>query len=157
MKHEKEPLYRRVNTKALRCTRNRGGDFRHARNTKRLATSDDKRGRMQGRSDRGLDYTPLFRFLLSRIGTRWDEVHAEAIARLDREAPIYWLVARREEDKQARVRVGESTYFSGLFVDADGLLQRVDEALSVSSLSPSCACCTHTFNGIPFARKFEAP
>ena len=122
MKHEKEPLYRRVNTKALRCTHKRGGDFRHARNTKRVTTNDEKRGRMQGRSDRGLDYTPLFRFLLSRIGTRWDEVHAEAVARLDREEPIFWLVARREEDKQARVRVGESTYFSGLFVDADGLL-----------------------------------
>ncbi len=157
MKHEKEPLYRRVNTKALRCTHNRGGDFRHDRNTKRTTTSDDvKHGRMQGRSDRGLDYTPLFRFLLSKVGMRWDEVHAEAIARLDREAPIYWLVAHREEDKQAHVRVGESTYFSGLFVDADGLLQRVDEALSARSLSPSCDCCTHTFNGVPFVRKFEA-
>lgn len=156
MKHEKAPLYRRVNTKALRCTHKHGGDFRNERNTKRLSGDDAKRGRMQGRSDRGLDYTPLFRFLLSRVGTRWDEVHAEAVARLDREAPIDWLVARREEDKQARVRVGESTYFSGLFVDDNGLLQRVDEALSVESLSPSCACCTHTFDGVPFVRKFEA-
>jgi hypothetical protein len=155
MKHEKEPLYRRVNTRALRCTHNRGGDFRHARNTKRAAANDATRGRMQGRSDRGLDYTPLFRFLLSRVGTSWDAVHREALARLDHEDPIYWLVARREEDKQAHVRVGESTYFSGLFVDADGILQRVDEALRIESLVPSCACCTHTFNGVPFVQRYR--
>lgn len=155
MKHHKEPLYRRVNTKALRCKHNCGGDFRHERNSKREKASDATRGRMQGRSDRGLDYTPLFRFLLSRIGSRWDDVHAEAIARLDREAPIYWIVARREEDKSSIVRVGESTYFSGLFIDEQGLLQRVDETLRIESLVPSCACCTHTWNGVPFVRPFE--
>lgn len=39
---------------------------------------------MHGKVKRGLDYTPLFRFLLAKVGMPWNEIHPEAIARLDR-------------------------------------------------------------------------
>jgi hypothetical protein len=105
---------------------------------------------MHGKSRRGLDYTPLFRFLLSRVGSEWSSVHREAIARLDRPDPIFWLVARHEHERREMVRVGESTYYSGLYVDEGGILQLVDPDLRARDLAPYCTCCTHTLNGVRF-------
>ncbi len=104
---------------------------------------------------RGLDYTPLFKFLMSKIGCPWSEVHSEAIARLDKEEPIYWLVSQSKEDAPAVVRTGESSYFSGLYIDDNGLLKIVDPKISEKSLEPNCACCTHTFNGLLYEKKYE--
>jgi len=151
---QKRPLYRKVNTKARGVNHHVGGDFRHERNSKRFDRSDATRGPMHGRDDRGLDYTPLFRFLLASVGNNWDEIFQEAVARLDKADPIYWLVARRDEEQQEIVRIGESSYYSGLFVDESGRLQLVNPRVTVEQLRPSCACCTHTFNGIRFTRKF---
>jgi len=109
---------------------------------------------MHGKQLRGLDYTPLFRFLLSKIGADWSSVYSEAVSRLDKPDPIFWLVAKSAYDRQKCVRVGESTYFSGLYVDERGLLQAVDPNLSVVDLYPLCGCCTHTFNGKPFTNRF---
>jgi hypothetical protein len=148
------PLYRKVNTKARGVRHRVGGDFRHQRNTKAFEESDVSRAPMRGRDDRGLDYTPLFKFLLSKVGTRWDDVYSEAIARLDRAEPVFWLVALAESDRRPFVCVGESTYYSGLFVDDDGSLQVVDPSRTVETMTPSCGCCTHTFNGVPFTRTF---
>lgn len=147
-----QPLYRKVNTRARGSHHNVGGDFRHVRNTKAFARSDAKRGPMRGRNDRGLDYTPLFRFLLSSVGKVWNDVYAEAVARLDRPDPIFWMVAATEADKQAVVRIGESTYYSGLFVDDQNTLRVVDPKATVETMEPSCRCCTHTFNGVPYIR-----
>lgn len=77
------------------------------------------------------------------------------MARLDRPDPVFWLVARSEAEKRPFVVVGESTYWSGLFIDEDNRLARVDPELRVEHLEPSCACCTHTFNGAPFVRSFR--
>ncbi|WP_421590067.1 hypothetical protein [Shinella sp. M27] len=112
---------------------------------------------MGGRQRHGLDYTPLFKFLLSRVGDDWDAMHAEAIARLDGAEPIFWMVARSEAERKPFVGMGESAYYSGLFVDEANRLQRVDPHLSVVQMEPSCACCTHTFNGVPFTRKYRPP
>jgi hypothetical protein len=104
---------------------------------------------------RGLDYTPLFRFLLSRVGDDWDDVYRAALSRLDREEPIFWLVARSVPDRMPQVRIGESSYYSGLYVDENNRLAVVDPLLRVENMEPSCACCTHTFNGMTFTRKYE--
>lgn len=154
----KEPLYRPANTTARGAGRRSGGDYRHQRHTKREVGSDVKTGPMRPLRERqpDRDYTPLFRFLLSKVGEPWDEVHGEAIARLDREEPIFWLVARQESERMAVVRVGESTYFSGLFVDEAGRLQVVDPTQNVATLVPSCGCCTHTLNGVPFVQRWSA-
>ncbi|MCA9720231.1 MAG: hypothetical protein H6713_39285 [Myxococcales bacterium] len=154
MRREPQPLYRKVNTRARGVHHRSGGDYKHARNTARERRSDATRGSMHGRERRGLDYTPLFRFLLKKVGEDWDAVYSEAVARLDRPEPIFWLVALREDDRAPYVRVGESSYYSGLYVDADNRLRRVDPTLGPGSLTPSCACCTHTFNGVPFTRRY---
>lgn len=146
------PLYRKVNTTAHGVHHRHGGDFSDVRHTKTQKNFDGSRQSMHGKQLRGLDYTPLFRFLLSKVGAEWDAVFSEAVSRLDRAEPIFWLVARSELEREAYVRVGESTYFSGLYVDEDGLLQKVNSDLSAAELVPSCRCCTHTFNGIPFTR-----
>jgi len=52
------------------------------------------------------------------------------------------------------MRVGESSYCSGLRIDAEGRLALVDPALRNEDLQPSCRCCTHSFNGNPFVNKF---
>ena len=135
---EKSPLYRKVNTRARGVHHVHGGDYRHTRHTKR----EDTAGGMHGRGRRGLDYTPLFRFLLSKVGADWTEVYREATARLDRPDPVFWLVALDERDRHPFVCVGESSYFSGLYVDNDARLQRVDPSLRPERITPSCRCCT---------------
>ena len=104
---------------------------------------------------RGLDYTPLFRFLLSKVGEPWDTVHSEAVSRLDKQEPMFWLVSLNKEDAEDIVRIGESSYFSGLYVDESGILQLVDPGIGPDDLEPMCACCTHTLNGVPFTKKHE--
>src|SRR5688572_22460461 len=100
---------------------------------------------MHAGSRRGLDYTPLFRFLLSRVGHDWDAVHSEAVSRLDRPEPIFWLVARSEAEKKPFVRCGDHAYYSGLYVDENARLAVVDPTLTVEQMVPTCSCCTHTF------------
>ena len=146
MNRDKKPLYRKVNTKARGVRHDFGGDFKHLRRKKR-DTIEQARGSMHGKRERGLDYTPLFRFLLSKVGSKWDDVFSEARSRLDKTDPIYWLVALNPEDKEDYVRTGESTYFSGMYVDQEGILQLSNPELKAKDLIPFCDCCTHTFNG----------
>jgi hypothetical protein len=148
-KGEKKPLYRKVNTRAHNVRHRVGGDYRDQRN------DEDARSPMTRGVRRGLDYTPLFRFLLSRVGSDWDEVHGEAVSRLDATEPIFWLVALRKEDGKDVVRVGESSYFSGLYVDEENRLRVVAPEIGPESLDPSCPCCTHTLNGVPFVRPYR--
>ena len=153
---EREPLYRKVNTRT-RGVVHGGGEYRWARHSKassQAAENGSMRGSMHANRRNGLDYTPLFRFLLSRVGRDWDKAYKEAAARLDRTEPIFWLVARNEDEKEPSVRVDESSYFSGLFIDADNKLALVNPQLKNEDLIPACACCTHTFNGVRFVRKF---
>ncbi len=145
----KEPLYRKVNTKARGVHHNKGSDFKYVRN-KKQETLEQVKGTMFGKKERGLDYTPLFRFLLSKVGRNWDEVFSEAKSRLDKTDPIFWIVALQESDKKEYVGVGESSYFSGMYIDEDNLLQLVNPDLKAADLKPFCSCCTHTLNGKVF-------
>lgn len=149
MDREKPKLYRKVNTKAKGVHHLFGGDFKDTRNSKAESLQQVK-GTMFGTKQRGLDYTPLFKFLISKVGSKWDEVFSEAKSRLDREEPIFWIVASQEDEKKGYVRIVESTYFSGLFVDDNGILQLVNPNLKAVDMIPSCNCCTHTFNGKVF-------
>lgn len=153
---QKKPLFRKVNTTARGVHHRFGGDFREERSSKSSLKAEATHLGMHGKTRRGLDYTPLFRFLLSKVGANWNEVHAEAVSRLDRPDPIFWLVALRPEDEQEYVRTGEATYFSGLRVDEHGKLQVVNPSLGPTSLAPQCKCCTHTFNGVRFTQAFNA-
>jgi hypothetical protein len=153
----KKPLYRKENTLARGHHHFTGGDFRHERNTKDFLNLEANRSSMNGKKNRGLDYTPLFKFLISKIGKEWSQIYSEAVSRLDRKEPIFWLVALQEHERQDFVRGGDSSYYSGLFVDEHGLLQIVNPEISAKTLSPFCRCCTHTFNGVVFSKKYEPP
>lgn len=109
---------------------------------------------MHGKKRRGLDYTPLFMFLLSRIGKDWAKTYSEAVARLDRPDPIFWMVASSELDRKSVARIGENTYNSGLYVDENGRLAAVDPSITEHDVNPTCECCTHTFNGKRFTRPY---
>lgn len=153
---DKKPLYRKVNTTAHNVWRNNaGGHYRHERNTKAEIKSEALRGKMHGTKLHGYDYTPLFRFLLSRVGGSWDEIYSEAVSRLDRPEPIFWMVAIHEDDRKDIVRLGESSYFNGLYVDEQKRLNIVNPDLKGEEMTPSCQCCTHTFNGFVFGLRDE--
>jgi hypothetical protein len=142
----KKLLYRKVNTKAKGVRHDFGGDFKYVRNAKN-ETREQVKGSMHGEKQRGLDYTPLFKFLLAKVGANWDDVYSEAISRLDKPEPIFWVVATDEDKKEDYVRVGDSSYFSGMYIDEEGILQLTNPTLKPSDLTPSCTCCTHTLNG----------
>ena len=147
MNREKEPLYRKENKNVINCQSNRGGEFRHSRNTKKMKNFEGDKMSMKNKKQRGLDYTPLFKFLLSKVGKDWDEVYKEAVNRLDKQEPIFWMVALHEHEKSEQIITGESTYWSGLYVDENKILQKVNPNLSINDIYPGCNCCTHTFNG----------
>ena len=154
---QKEFLFRKVNTTAHGVRHRFGGEFSNERNSASNRKPDGGRLSMHSNVRRGLDYTPLFKFLLSKVGSNWNEVHAEAVSRLDRPDPIFWLVALHHADEQDVVRIGEASYFSGMRVDENGYLRCVDAALGPESLAPKCKCCTHTFNGVRFTQAYVAP
>ena len=146
MNREKKPLYRKVNTRARGVRHNFGGDFKYSRNTKGDSPEQVK-GSMHGKQERGLDYTPLFKFLLSKVGQDWNEIFSEAKSRLNKTEPIYWLVAMDQDERKEYVRIGESTYFSGMFVDEHRKLRLVNPELKAKEMVPFCDCCNHTLNG----------
>jgi hypothetical protein len=146
----KEPLYRKVNTRARGVHHKFGGDFRNERRSKKINPGGMKKG-----IKRGLDYTPLFRFLLSKVGQEWNPVHSEAVSRLDSEKHIYWMVSKSKAGGKDYVMVGESSYYSGLYVDDDGILRKVAPEIGPETLEPRCNCCTHTFNGKKFTKKYK--
>lgn len=154
MRSEKPPLYRKENTTAHMSRHNDGKSYGNERNTRKSKDDKSARQSMHGKQKRGLDYTPLFKFLLSKVGKNWDSVYSEAVSRLDKPDPIFWLVALHEHEKKSCVLLGESSYYSGLFIDEQGCLQIVDPEIGPSSFSPSCRCCTHTFNGLPFTKPY---
>lgn len=150
MNKMKEPLFRKVNTRARNVHHDFGGDYRHDRNTKaeqNQIDTENTRSTMHGSKKRGLDYTPLYRFLLSKVGQDWDKVHSEAVLRLDKPDAIYHLVARNESEQEDYVRCGENSHYSGLYIDADNKLQKVNPNLGPQDIIVCCKCCTHTFNG----------
>nr|BFD44148.1 hypothetical protein FFPRI1PSEUD_56470 [Pseudomonas sp. FFPRI_1] len=148
----KQPLFRKVNTRTRGVWHKLHPPYARQRHSKSLAASEHLRASMHSGKHLGLDYTPLFRFLLSRVGQPWDAVFSEAKSRLDREDPIFWLVALHEHQQKDYVRIGGYSFFSGLYVDAQGRLQKVDPDLHAATMSPDCRCCTHTLNGIPFGQ-----
>ena len=149
MNRRKENLYRKVNTRALRVYHHLGSDAKYDRNTKKGVSKSMKSG-----IHRGLDYTPLFKFLLSRIGRPWKETYSESIFRLDKKEPIFYMVDIQNNSKDDYFN-WENSKFSILIVDKDGLLQKKNPLLKNEDFSPSCNCCTYTFNGVILQNKLK--
>lgn len=154
MQRDKKPLYRSVNTRTHGVRHGAGGKSKWERNTKAAGKNRATKGSMHSGQRHGFDYTPLFKFLLSRVGRDWDEVHSEAVARLDREEPIFWMVAENLSEANPTFRAGESSHFSGLYVDETNTLALVAPEVTPDTMQPTCACCTHTLNGIRLTTPF---
>jgi hypothetical protein len=144
-----KPLYRKVNTKTHGVHHLKGWDASRDRNTKSgMQRSLKKNVR------RGLDYTPLYMFLLSKVGRPWSEVHSEALSRLPKGDDILNNIFNRPEPYRI-LGTGESAYFSGMFIDDDGILRKVMPEIQNEDILPLCNCCTHTLNGEVLVRKFD--
>lgn len=140
-----KPLYRKFNKRAAGFHHNTPpGRFGDERNTKVIKNSEVLFMSI-GHTREGYDYTPLFRFLLSRVGHNWDEVFSEAIERLDKPEPIFRMVDLHYKNGDAGiVRLGENSYYSKLTV-INGILVYTDE--HAGPPVPACTCCSYSFNG----------
>lgn len=154
MMGQKKPLFRSVNTRTHGVRHGSGAKAKWERHTKAASTNVAAYGSMHSGQRHGYDYTPLFKFLLSRAGKNWDDVYSEAISRLDQEEPIWWMVAPDLSEGQAVFRSGESSYFSGLYIDDDNALALVNPDVTAENMTPFCACCTHTLNGVRLTTPF---
>lgn len=141
----REPLYRKVNSKARNC-HHYSPESRWDRHTKNGISRS-----MHSNKRNGLDYTPLFRFLLSKVGKSWDDIYSEAKSRLHDSEPIFWMVGN--DTSSDTFRGGKNSIYSRLIV-IDGILQIKNKDISNEDFTPSCPCCTHTFNGKPLIRKY---
>lgn len=160
MNKEKKKLYRRDNKKALRYRGgDKGGDFCYSRNTKKMQEFEGDRLGMGGKVERGVDYTPLYKFLLSKVGKPWNDVYSEALSRLDKKDPIFHMVHFDPEPNDNKrsyygiVRLGDNSYYSMLTVNDEGILVKVNPEITKDDIVPFCHCCTHTFNGELFTQK----
>lgn len=149
MNNRLKPLYRKENKVSLSTKYNvsKGSEYRYQRHTK-VFLNDDRNHKPMNSGKYGYDYTPLFKFLLSKIGSDWDQVYAEAKARLNDPKPIFWMVAVHESERKDFVRLGESTYYSGLFVNEEGKLALVNPGVQTSDLPDPHPGETLSFNGI---------
>lgn len=143
---KKKPLYRTVNTRShsVNYYRGIGPDSKNDRNTKNGLKKSMKSRKL------GLDFRPLFMFLLSKVGEKWDDIYSEAKSRLPESEGhvIQWIFGSGDT-----VRIGDNAYFSSLIVDENGILQKKSN-IGVESVYPSCDCCTHTFNGKTLTNKW---
>ncbi|WEK21027.1 MAG: hypothetical protein P0Y49_07725 [Candidatus Pedobacter colombiensis] len=147
--NHKKPLYRKENKVSLSNKYNvsTGSEYRYHRHSKAFL-NDDRNHKSMTSGKYGYDYTPLFKFLLSKVGSDWDQIYAEAKARLNDPAPIFWMVAMHESERRNLVRLGESTYYSGLFVNEDGKLTIVNPNVSSYDFPDPYPGETLSFNGI---------
>lgn len=144
MNRPKQPLYRKLNKRAFNFHLCRPSTpFRDERNTKAMKSFEGYH-RSIGRTREGYDYTPLFKFLLSKVGQSWNDVFSEAVSRLDKQEPVFWMVDLNfKEGDEPLVRIGENTFYAKLKV-VDDILLIADENVVPAKY---CDCCTHTFNG----------
>lgn len=147
----KEKLYRKVNKLVIHYRGDKGSEYRYERNTKKMKNFEGDKKSMK-KKDRGMDYTPLYKFLLSKVGCVWKEVHSEAVSRLDREEPIFWMVIldptsphHSRSYSNGVVWLGESSQYNALTVNSDGILVKIKE--DAFPWPATCSCCTYTFNG----------
>jgi hypothetical protein len=146
---DKKPLYRKV-ADARYSHHNKGSEAKYDRNTKEGVSKNLKKD-----VRRGLDYTPLYKFLLSKVGQDFDIVYSEVVGRVDNKDAIYNIIRKNEFEKGEYVTCGESSYFSKLYIDDNNLLQKINPDLKNEDFTPSCPCCTHTFNGVVLVKKFK--
>lgn len=145
---EKKPLYRKINKKTHNgwaWNEFPKARYRFERGKKRDHLPEHqsiKRKNQFSSWGSGYDYTPLFKFLHAHVGQAWNPVFQECISRLDKPAPITWMVVNvnerglvvdrhPNEELSPFVRCGNESYWSALWVDEDAILQYVDKDFTI--------------------------
>lgn len=149
--NKKQPLYRKE-ANAFNNHHIKGSDAKYDRNTKRGISKT-----LKNKVKRGLDYTPLYKFLLSKIGHNFDDVYREVIKRVNDRNAIFHMFRKHEFETDDFVRIGESSFYNKLYIDENNIIQKVNPNLKNEDFSPSCWCCTYTFNGKPLIKKYMHP
>lgn len=164
--YKDKKLYRKENKSSLSYIghKDTGGDFRHDRNTKRLKNFEGNRWKMSSRKERGVDFTPLYKFLLSKVGEDFDEVYSEAMSRMDgKRAPIFWMIVENTYIEEGILKNSNGTIvrpdfnneeakFSTLYIDDENKLRKVSDLNKSEFKLESCGCCTQSLDGIPYVR-----
>lgn len=146
--NKKQPLYRKV-AKAINNHHFKGSNAKYDRNTKRGISKTLKKN-----IKRGLDYTPLYKFLLSKVGQNFNDIYREVIKRVSDRKAIFHMFRKHEFETGDFVRIGESSFYSKLYIDENNIIQKVNPDLKNEDFSPSCWCCTYTFNGSKLIKKY---
>ena len=163
---EKKPLYRKVNKithNGFRFYSQETDRYRNERHMKQdVLPTQLSIKRKQSRHDN--DYAPLYKFLLSRVGCKWDEAFSECVSRLDKAEPIFDMVVnvnpkgmvvdKALEDlpkgfHDYRACDDSRTYWSTLYVDDNGSLQFVDEHYVIDVDDELYGILTASWNGNP--------
>ena len=111
-------------------------------------------------SDKGKDYTPLYKYLQAQVGRDFDEVCSEIYPRIDDRDRIWDIVEEQKPQPSYRLtgrdytNNGSNSYYSKLIIDENNKLQFKNPNLKIEDFYPSCDCCTHSFNGKPFINKW---
>jgi hypothetical protein len=162
MNRQKEKLYRKDNKLANHYEGDKGSDYRHDRHSKKTKVFLESGSFLSiKKRNKGMDYTPLYKFLLSKVGCNWDEVHSEAVSRLDKQDPIWYMVKLDvnpvimggKSYPSSVVWMGDTSQYSALTVNEDRILVKIDE--NAKPYPPSCSCCTFTFNGVVIPKMSE--
>ena len=141
MKRDKvKLLYRNENTgsRLSHLVYGKGSKYKYERHTKRTLEDAAMGVRRKGMNPHKVgitayDYTPLFKYLLTHaIGKKADEVRAWVKPRLNSMEPFDWMVHDHNGEKPEKswFRAGENSYWSQLYVDSEGIIQKADPNLA---------------------------
>lgn len=170
-----EPLYRKINKIVAGRTevfgmQKRAKYDRHTKVGQRTSMSSQN----TWKSEMSMyDYSPLFQFLLKKVGCNWAEVWKECQARLNTIEPVLCMVVNvgrnglvvpfNEYSQFSSYWAGDAlpyepcflagydSYFSTLYVDENHILQFVDPDF-VPKTREYYTHGTETFNGKPIAQ-----
>lgn len=152
-------LVRKVNTTAHGVRHGQTKkDYSQLRNR---SVEDPVKTKMTSGVEHGLDYTPLIMFLIKHTGEKWDDVKSKIKNRVPNLSVLDWFVFEEESEiefdniRYHYQRVGESSFYSAMYVSESGILKKVNELFNVESLPITCSCCTHTFNGKVSKNKYK--
>lgn len=149
--HEEKPLYRKEKKTGLMTQYyvNRGGEYRWERSKSVTPNRvyDALKQQMKSRK-LGMDWQPLYNFIMSNVGCNYDETYSKALKRCNKfrdEFNKHW--AYLFNDDRDIVRLGENTYYSALTIDEFNNIQiRNTGAEPIKGGSFSFGY-THSFNG----------
>lgn len=127
--------------------------YRHIRNKKKTviegeeSVDTDTKMVRQRKDVRQLDFTPLYKYLQSKVGEDYDTVYSNVVERIPRnQRGVIDYIVMADNTGDGVARLGESTYFRTLYVDENNKLQFVNKDYK-QTVSKWCYMDTTTLDG----------